>query len=283
MLDATGMRIGELEQLTWGDVDEPRGRWRVSASSSKSGAARWIAVPPLFEAVMALVPRDDRTPEQPVFQGFGADKFRTAITRACTAAAVPTSRRTISGTGVSRCCTWLACRGPGLESSSVTAISSRPRAPIRALSPTRPNSITRRWLGEMSYSPNLSPTALNRFARVEIEYEVRMLLEQFGWLELRAREVSTGTRKDLGADGQALLEAVLVHLRLLDAFLSGKGTLDDVHAGHWISGWTSRLLGDRQRDRVNAKVAHLAARRMSRGSDWQPDEVVAPVVGVVVT
>ena len=30
VLDATGMRVGELEALTWGDVDEPRGRWRVS-------------------------------------------------------------------------------------------------------------------------------------------------------------------------------------------------------------------------------------------------------------
>jgi integrase len=28
-------------------------------------------------------------PERPVFQGFGGDRFRTAITRACTAAAVP--------------------------------------------------------------------------------------------------------------------------------------------------------------------------------------------------
>jgi integrase len=27
VLDATGMRIGELEALTWGDVDEPRQRW----------------------------------------------------------------------------------------------------------------------------------------------------------------------------------------------------------------------------------------------------------------
>lgn len=28
VLDATGMRIGELERLTWGDVDEPGQRWR---------------------------------------------------------------------------------------------------------------------------------------------------------------------------------------------------------------------------------------------------------------
>jgi integrase len=90
VLDATGMRVGELEALIWGDVDEPRGRWRVSAGASKTGQARWVEPPAvLFEAVIALVAREDRTPERPVFQGFGADKFRTALTRACTAAAVP--------------------------------------------------------------------------------------------------------------------------------------------------------------------------------------------------
>jgi integrase len=91
VLDATGMRLGELEGLTWGDVDEQRGRWRVSRAVSKTSRARWVPVPPvLFEAVCALVPRDDRTPDRRVFQGFGGDKFRTAIARACTAAGVPT-------------------------------------------------------------------------------------------------------------------------------------------------------------------------------------------------
>jgi integrase len=91
VLDATGMRVGELEALTWGDVDETRGRWRVKAAVAKTGAARWVQVPPvLFEAVSALVAREDRTPERRVFQGFGSDRFRTALARACTAAGVPT-------------------------------------------------------------------------------------------------------------------------------------------------------------------------------------------------
>lgn len=91
VLDATGMRLGELERLTWGDVDEPRQRWRVSRATSKTGRARWVAVPPnVFEAVCALMPREDRTPERRIFQGFGADRFRTALTRSCTAAGVPT-------------------------------------------------------------------------------------------------------------------------------------------------------------------------------------------------
>lgn len=90
VLDATGMRLGELERLTWGDVDEPRQRWRVSAAVSKTGNARWVNVPAeVFAAVTALVAREDRVPDRRVFQGFGGDRFRTAISRACTAAAVP--------------------------------------------------------------------------------------------------------------------------------------------------------------------------------------------------
>ena len=91
VLDATGMRVGELERLTWGDVDEQRGRWRVAAAVAKTGAARWVEPPAqVFAAVTDLVPRDDRVPERPVFGGFGADRFRTALKRACTAAGVPT-------------------------------------------------------------------------------------------------------------------------------------------------------------------------------------------------
>ena len=45
-LDATGMRLGEVEQITWCDVDEQRGRWRVSAAVSKTRRARWVIVPP---------------------------------------------------------------------------------------------------------------------------------------------------------------------------------------------------------------------------------------------
>ncbi len=48
------MRIGELEALAWGDVDERRGRWRISAGVAKTGAARWVTPPPeIFEAVSA--------------------------------------------------------------------------------------------------------------------------------------------------------------------------------------------------------------------------------------
>jgi integrase len=88
--DGTGMRVGELEQLRWGDIDEHEGRWRVTAASSKTSRARWVPVPDvLFEAVVALVPREDRDLDGQVFAGFNAAAFRTAITRACKASGVP--------------------------------------------------------------------------------------------------------------------------------------------------------------------------------------------------
>jgi len=40
VLDATGMRVSEVEALRWGDVDETEGRWRVSSAISKTNQAR---------------------------------------------------------------------------------------------------------------------------------------------------------------------------------------------------------------------------------------------------
>ena len=88
VLDATGMRVGELEALLWGDVDEPRGRWRIA--TSKTGRPRWVAPPALLlEAVLALSPREDRHPNRRVFEGVTSERLRTGLARACTAAAVP--------------------------------------------------------------------------------------------------------------------------------------------------------------------------------------------------
>jgi integrase len=44
----------------------------------------------VFQAVTRLVAREDRTDTRRVFQGFGSDRFRTALGRACRAAGVPT-------------------------------------------------------------------------------------------------------------------------------------------------------------------------------------------------
>ena len=90
VLDATGMRVSELEALRWGDVDETEGRWRISSASSKTNQARWVPVPEvLFAQVVELVPREDRDTAAQVFSGFGSDRFRTALAKTCKAVGVP--------------------------------------------------------------------------------------------------------------------------------------------------------------------------------------------------
>jgi integrase len=90
-LDATGMRISELTSLTWVDVDEPAGRWRVRPDTSKTGMPRWIDPidPDIHAAVCALTPREDRDLDARVFRHLEDTRLRTAITRACKATGTP--------------------------------------------------------------------------------------------------------------------------------------------------------------------------------------------------
>ena len=94
VLDATGMRVGELEEkgLRCGDLGEPNGRWRIRRAVEKGRRGRWVSLPPdLYAAVLAtLPPREDRDPDQPVFPGLTQERLRTAIARACKASATPT-------------------------------------------------------------------------------------------------------------------------------------------------------------------------------------------------
>ena len=73
VLDATSMRIGELEEkgVLCGDLDEPDTRWRVRRAVEKGRRGRWVSLPPnLFAAVIAtLPPREDRISDSPVFPG----------------------------------------------------------------------------------------------------------------------------------------------------------------------------------------------------------------------
>lgn len=91
VLDATGVRIGELEAARIGDLDESRRAWLVRAAISKTRRARWVALPDdLYAAVVErLPPREDRDPTAPLFPGVSADRLRMAIGRACRDAGVP--------------------------------------------------------------------------------------------------------------------------------------------------------------------------------------------------
>lgn len=88
VLEQTGMRVGELQALTWADVDEIGCRFRVKAGKT-AAARRWVAVPDwlMFE-VATVCPREDRTTDRTVFVGFTTDVAKNVMARACKAAGI---------------------------------------------------------------------------------------------------------------------------------------------------------------------------------------------------
>jgi integrase len=91
VLDATGCRVGEMEGARISDLDESRQAFRVRAAVSKTRRARWVRLPDdLWSALLDRVgPREDRDPDARLFGEATANRLRTAIARACTAAGIP--------------------------------------------------------------------------------------------------------------------------------------------------------------------------------------------------
>jgi integrase len=90
VLEATGMRVGELESLRWGDLDAAGCRWRVARQNEKGKRGRWVPVPAdLFEAVEELVPREDRDLESTVLPWLRQANLRREIARDAKATGTP--------------------------------------------------------------------------------------------------------------------------------------------------------------------------------------------------
>lgn len=91
ILEATALRVSELAQLTWGDVNSADGQLRISISRTKGGTAgqRWVQVPAaLMDELELTLPREDRTPDRRVFPGLSPAGVRASMTRACNAAGI---------------------------------------------------------------------------------------------------------------------------------------------------------------------------------------------------
>jgi integrase len=90
-LDWSGARLASVENLLIGDYDQPARRVRLRAATTKTRRALWVELHPILaEALEAsLPPREDRDPDARLFPGCDADALRTAIGRACKAAAIP--------------------------------------------------------------------------------------------------------------------------------------------------------------------------------------------------
>ena len=89
LLEQTGLRVGELHELAWGDLDFVESRLRVRSGKTRS-ARRWVAVPAwLMDEIAATVPPDDRTAERRVFPGATRQVLGMAMRKACSAAGIP--------------------------------------------------------------------------------------------------------------------------------------------------------------------------------------------------
>lgn len=106
---------------------------------------------------------------------------------------------------------------------------------------------------------------LNTYAERHVHYEIDMVTRQARRLVTRhpTGMPSPGTGFPCEVD-DALLEALLVHLRLLNDFLGPRKHPRDVVASDWLPSWESRgFLTEEQQRRINKQLAHLSCDR-----DW---------------
>jgi hypothetical protein len=110
--------------------------------------------------------------------------------------------------------------------------------------------------------PLWNPTQdeLEAYARRHIAYEVSRLVRQ-----ARALDNWSGPKDHVW---DALLEASLVHIRVLDDFLRKPRFGDDVVAANYAKAKPGELLDGRERRAVNGHVHHLTARR-EPFMDWE--------------
>jgi integrase len=89
LLEATGMRVGELLALVWGDVDVDGLRFRIRRGKT-SRARRFVPVPvELMALVCDRVPMEDRLADRFVFEWRAHQPLANAMARACKHAGIP--------------------------------------------------------------------------------------------------------------------------------------------------------------------------------------------------
>jgi hypothetical protein len=116
----------------------------------------------------------------------------------------------------------------------------------------------------------VSDAELDAFARQHVGYEIRTVVTLAAMF---ADRNPNGVPLEGGFGNpidDALLEAVLVHLRLLGDFLgSRRMSARDLHASDWVPDWRGRAwLANDVRARINAQVAHLSKER-DPSFDWR--------------
>lgn len=86
ILEGTGLRIGELEALTWGDIDWRGKRVRVARTKGKTAGLRFVPLLPRVEMVLeSLAEHEDRVGDQPVIPDVTNNAVYKAMMRGCKA------------------------------------------------------------------------------------------------------------------------------------------------------------------------------------------------------
>jgi hypothetical protein len=126
-----------------------------------------------------------------------------------------------------------------------------------------------RWQGQPSNR------ALDRFARSHFLYELQALTAQARELHRRSPDHDVELNQYDPA-GLALLEATLIHLRLLNYFFckdSRRHRLRDACAWDWLPSWQMRrVLTEPQERIIGAGLVHLSAGRRL-GTGWDPPKM----------
>ena len=87
--EQTGMRVGELASVTWGDVDLAGSRFRMRARETKSRRGKWVTLPAwLADEIAASCPLEDRSADRKVFVRVDEAGLRMAMRRACQSAGI---------------------------------------------------------------------------------------------------------------------------------------------------------------------------------------------------
>ena len=90
VLEQTGIRIGELASLTWGNVDTTHRRIRITGQNAKTRQTRWVDVPEwLLQEIEQTCPPGDRAPDRKVFPGLSKAALWRAMRDACQQAGIP--------------------------------------------------------------------------------------------------------------------------------------------------------------------------------------------------
>lgn len=90
LLEATGLRVGEIQAATFGDLDTADSRLRVAVDGKTTSSRRWATLPGhVLARLLDRVAPEDRLPDRPLLPKLTDHGMRKRMARACRDAGIP--------------------------------------------------------------------------------------------------------------------------------------------------------------------------------------------------